>query len=74
MHMRNEEVLQRKEVRKKLLLTVRKKQRKFMEHLMRKEGLNNLTFTEYITKQESPSREKQITYLISVSEQTAVQG
>ena len=42
---RNEEVLKRAGTGMKLILEIRTKQMRFLEHLMRKDGLENLVLT-----------------------------
>lgn len=46
-------VLSRKEATKETLLTTRKREGKLLEYKVRKEGLENLTRTEYIKSKES---------------------
>lgn len=63
-HVKNKEVLKEMETKRKIVLEIRKKQFKFLEHI-RKENLENLTLGGHI--QNNRGREKQcVAYLMSV--------
>ena len=65
-HITNEEVLRRMGARRKLMNNIRKRQLQFLGHVMRKEGLENLTLTGKINGTRSRGRPR-LTYLKSLS-------
>ncbi len=46
--MSNDKVLEKMETKRKLILNIKKRQVKFLGHIMRKEGLENLILTGQI--------------------------
>ena len=57
-HATNEEVLTRAQTERRLLKTIRKTQLEFLGHVMRKEGLENLTMTGKIEGKRSRGRQR----------------
>ena len=47
-HLTNEEVLRKAKTERSLIKTIRKRQLRFLSHIMRKEGLENLILAGYI--------------------------
>ena len=59
-HITNREVLRKAGSERSLLNTIRKQQLKFLGHIMRKEGLENLTLTGQIEGKRSRGRQRLI--------------
>ena len=66
-HVSNYEVLRRMQTRRRLMLDIRKRQLKFLGHIMRKEGLENLILTGLIEGGRDRG-EQRATYLTGLSE------
>ena len=64
--MTNKEVLERAGIKRFLLKAIRKRQLEFLGHVMRKEGLENLSVTGKINGKRSRGRQR-ITYIASIS-------
>jgi len=71
-HVANEAVLRKAGREKSLLKCIRKRQMQFLGHIMRKDGLENLTITGKIEGKRSRGRQR-ITYLESLSKWIASQ-
>ena len=71
-HMKNEEVLRKAGAERSLIKTIRKRQLKFLGHIMRKEGLGNQCLTGCIKGTRSRGRQC-LTYLGSLSKWTIEQ-
>ena len=65
----NDEVLRRAGVERSLLKSIRKRQLEFLGHIMRKEGLENLSITGKIDGRRSRGRQR-LTYIGSISKWT----
>ena len=57
-HVTNEEVLRRARRERSLMISIRKRQLQFLGHIMRKEGLENLTLTGRIEGKRSRGRQR----------------
>ena len=57
---RNEEVLKRAGTGRKLILEIRTKQMRFLGHLMRRDGLENLALTGKIEGKRSKGRKRSL--------------
>jgi len=66
-HQSNEEVLRKAKTERSLIKTIRERQMKFMGHIMRKEGLENLTLTGRIEGRRGRGRQR-ITFLGSLKD------
>ena len=64
--MTNKEVLERAGIKRFLLKAIRKRQLEFLGHVMRKEGLENLSVTGKINGKRSRGRQR-LTYIASIS-------
>ena len=71
-HITNKEVLRRAGRERSLVKSIRKRQLQFLEHIMRKERLENLTLTGRIEGKRSRGRQR-LTYLGSLSKWMAAQ-
>ena len=66
-HVSNYEVLRRMQTKRRLMLDIRKRQLKFLGHIMRKKGLKNLILTGRIEEGRDRGK-KRPTYLNGLSE------